>query len=811
MPDGAGAPEEAGDGAFHPLLVRQLTRHGLHPDAIPDKGAWIHLLERVSTAYRDADESRYLLERAMEISSVEMANLYERLREASESRLRRERDRLRTVTDHSPVAILELDTDGRVQYANPRADDLAGRSLLDTDRSLLFWVHRDDRRPLLKRIGQAMEHSGDFDLTIRFRAADGPLRWLRLHGRALAGSGDQPDNLFIAATDVTTEVEAWEVSDRFNALLETTSDVVAVFQPDGALFHLNPVAAEFLGVPAEGDPSGHRIEEFLDERSRALLRDQAMVGARRDGTWRGEATFVDTHGRRHAMSLVVVAHVGREPGGDHYSAIARDITELKAAEQALVEQATHDGLTGLPNRVLLLDRLRHALEGARRRDSGLAVLYIDLDRFKVVNDSQGHVAGDRLLVKAAQRLRETVRAGDTVARIGGDEFVVLCEDIGDPSQVPATARRIVEAFLRPFEVSGEDAFVTASVGVATNLSAHDTAESLLRDADVAMYRAKDAGRSRLEVFDEDMRSWITERYDMEAALRQAVDNEELWVAYQPSLDLVTGEWSIVEALARWDRAEHGAVPPGRFIPLAEETGLIGALGELIMRKACTQLAHWNWARRGREPVSVAVNVSGRQLTQPGLVEMITDVLEETNAQASWLVLEVTESALVEDPAPVREHLRELSALGIRIAIDDFGTGYSGLSYLQQFPFDLVKVDRRFVDGLGPGPDSDPTDHAIVESVISLAHQLGYDVVAEGVENAAQLAALTELGCDLAQGFHLAHPVPADELERTLSGEADPRPGIPGSPRGLDGLAPGDGGVPPGDSDAPGHDGEAAGS
>ncbi|MCZ7530507.1 MAG: EAL domain-containing protein [Acidimicrobiia bacterium] len=779
--------------AFHELLARQLKRLDLRSNSVPPPDRWARFLQRVNAAYNDADEGRYLVERAMEISGDEMAELYERLRRTSESQLKAERDRLQTVTSHSPVGILELDDRGGVIYANPRAVEIAQRPLLESGRSLLSWVYKPDRRLLFRAVRDAHARGGDFDLTIRFHGGGGEIRWLRVHGRPLAvdgetatggresGTGESSNRLFISATDVTREVDAWAVGERFNALFEATTDVVAMFQPDQSLFHLNQVGAELLGIPHGSDPSDHRFADFLDDRSREVLSDRAMPAVRHGGTWTGEITIVDPSGGRHVMSLVIVGHEGPEGSVDHYSAIARDITEIKVAERALVEQATHDALTGLPNRVLLLDRLRQALVGARRRAMRLAVLYVDLDRFKVVNDSQGHVAGDKLLVQAARRLRATVRSGDTVARIGGDEFVVLCEDIDDEHHVPATARRIIEEFRRPFEVADEHAFVTVSVGVAMSHSEVETAESLLRDADVAMYRAKDAGRSRFEVFDEDMRAWVTERYSMEAALRQAIENDELMVAYQPAQDLVTGSWTLVEALARWDRPGVGPVSPSRFIPLAEETGLIGALGESVLRKACEQVARWNWALRGSEPLSIAVNVSGRQLTQPGLFETVGEVCRSKNVDPSWLILEITESVLIEDPELARRRLQELSDMGVRIAIDDFGTGYSGLSYLQQFPFDIIKIDRRFVDGLGSGDDGDLTDRAIVESVISLAHQLGYEVVAEGIETEEQRQVLTNLGCDTAQGFHMALPAPASEVEELLLADAPVRPGTLGFP------------------------------
>jgi diguanylate cyclase (GGDEF)-like protein len=487
--------------------------------------------------------------------------------------------------------------------------------------------------------------------------------------------------------------------------------------------------------------------------SRRRIHDEALSSLRHDRIWRSEVTLEPSDGPPVPMSLVLVAHSHGGGGSvDYVSAIARDISELKEAESALAEQATRDTLTGLPNRALLADRLRQVVSRSNRLHSPLALLYLDLDRFKVVNDSLGHDAGDRLLVQAASRLQSCVRGPDTVGRFGGDEFVVITEDLDGPRAAVRIAMRVVQAFTRPFDLDGNEAYVTASVGIAFHTGQGDTADSLLRDADAAMYRAKDAGGGRYEIFDSDMRACATERFQTEAALRHAIERDELRVHYQPQVGVKTGELLGFEALVRWDRPGDGLVRPGMFIPVAEETGLVVPIGAWVLGQACRQVAEWN--RRRTTPARIAVNVSGRQLTQPGLPEVVDRVVHDTGIRPEWLTLEITESVLVRDPQVALLRLAQLKELGVRVAIDDFGAGYSSLTYLERFPLDIVKIDRVFVRDLV----KDERNVLIVRSVIDLAHALGYEIVADGVETAEHLALLGELGCDVVQGYRVGVPM-----------------------------------------------------
>ncbi|QIN80401.1 EAL domain-containing protein [Rubrobacter marinus] len=447
----------------------------------------------------------------------------------------------------------------------------------------------------------------------------------------------------------------------------------------------------------------------------------------------------------------------------HRQGFMLDVTERKGLEEQLEHEAFHDTLTGLPNRALFMDRLAHALTGTERGGESLAVLFLDLDNFKVVNDSLGHEEGDELLVEIARRLRGSLRPGDTAARLGGDEFCVLLEDIAGEEEAVRVVGRLEEAFSAPIRMAGQEVHVSASVGIAIGSGATyrqgKDAEALLRDADLAMYEAKARGRNKHVVYDPSMNARARARLRRENDLRRAIEREELAVYYQPKVDLRTGSISGFEALVRWESPERGIVPPDEFIALAEETALIFPVGRWVLEEACRQAKEWReeYGAVG-DDLSVAVNVSARQLQQEqgGIVEEVERVLALTGLEAGCLHLEITESVLMEDVPQNISTLARLKALGVHVEIDDFGTGYSSLAYLKRFPVDGLKMDKSFVEKL----DSDEESAAIVEAMIMLARALDLEVIAEGVETPAQLARLRSLGCDVAQGYHFGRPVEA---------------------------------------------------
>jgi diguanylate cyclase (GGDEF)-like protein/PAS domain S-box-containing protein len=447
-----------------------------------------------------------------------------------------------------------------------------------------------------------------------------------------------------------------------------------------------------------------------------------------------------------------------------------DITERRDAQERLIHDALHDSLTGLPNRTLFMDRLVHALSHLERDPAyGCALLYIDVDRFKLVNDSLSHAAGDRLLVELARRVGQTLRPGDTLARLGGDEFTILLDGIAAPAQALGIADRVGEAIAEPISYGGRRLSIAASIGIAHSLDGVVEPEDLIRNADIAMYDAKARGGGRCEVFDTSMHRRIVDRVSLETQLRQAIEQRALRTFFQPIIDLRTGALHGLEALARWPAGEPG-VSPAEFIPVAEEAGLIGALGTQILNRACHTLGQWR--RRGLvdADVTVSVNVSIRQIIDGNLIDHVCAALGDADLPATNLVLEITESTLIENPRLVSAVLGELLSLGVTVQLDDFGTGYSSLTVLHDFPGDTLKIDRSFVDTMIDRPQS----RAIIRSIVGLAHNLGLSVVAEGIERPDQLRELTALQCEYGQGYHFARPLPPDEIEALLVDGGLPR-------------------------------------
>ena len=449
----------------------------------------------------------------------------------------------------------------------------------------------------------------------------------------------------------------------------------------------------------------------------------------------------------------------------HIEELSRHIAEQDRISQALEENkehfrhaAFHDALTGLPNRPLLLDHLRLAIERSKRQQDHLfAVLFIDIDRFKNINDSLGHNTGDQLLVALSSRLGACLRPSDTIARLGGDEFAILLDGLEDWSIATGVAERIQEELLKPFSLNGHEVYTTASIGIRLSIDGRDDAEEMLRDADTAMYRAKDTGKARHELFHSAMHTRAVALLKLENDLRRAIERQEFCVHYQPIVKLGTEMLSGFEALVRWNHPERGMVQPDEFIPLAEETGLITEIGAWVLREACTQLRTWQ-AAVGRESLTMSVNLSGKQLTQTDLIHQIQSILTETEINPNYLRLEITESAVMENAELARNTLLQLRKLGVQLSIDDFGTGYSSLSYLHRFPVNNLKIDRSFIGRMAAGDENSE----IVKTICTLASNLGMEVVAEGVETREQLDLLRSLECEYGQGFYFSRPVPADD-------------------------------------------------
>ncbi len=555
---------------------------------------------------------------------------------------------------------------------------------------------------------------------------------------------------------------ARQANERFRSAFENAPAGLAVIDLEGVLVHVNEALCLLLGRP-ERDVLGTTLEQLTHPEDRATVRaifERATASQMRSKPF--ELRVVRNDGRTVWVLLGISVLSDADGRALHTIAQFVDVSAAKEAEEKLVHQALYDQLTGLPNRMLIQDRLTHALEQCGRRSKGVTLLFIDLDHFKVVNDSLGHGAGDVLLVTVAERLQSVIRDGDTAGRFGGDEFVVVCEDQVEQERALMLADRLATSLAVPFWVAGREMTISASIGIAFATGPHLAAQDLLRNADAAMYRAKELGRGRPVIFDEAMRVRAISRLTIETELRRGLERDEVVVRYQPQVELESGRLVGFEALARWQHPERGLLGPDEFIGVAEDTGLVVPLGRHVLEAACHEGARWVATH---PHLVVSVNVSARQLAHGGFLEMVHEVLDRTGMPPQNLCIEVTESVLVVASAATAVALATLRRLGVQMSIDDFGTGYASLSYLAQFRPDVLKIDKVFVQDL-----EDPMNVAIVGAVVDLAHRLGLAVVAEGVEAVAQRELLRELGCDQAQGYLFARALTVEEAEGLLAQE-----------------------------------------
>jgi diguanylate cyclase (GGDEF)-like protein/PAS domain S-box-containing protein len=730
----------------------------------------------------------------------------------AEAELRASEERYRSLVELSPDAIV-VAGGGRLLYANAVAcrllladgpEQIVGRDIRD-------FIHPDSLAKSRERTA-VIEAGGRADLTeqtilrvdgtpLVVEAASCPISW---HGEGAVQT---------VVRDVSSRKEAEIFVDGYTRSLElisqgaplgetlgTVTDLVERLTPgvhctvmvvrDGVLrVEAAPTLPVEVAEAADGFPiaegaaccgtAAFRVEAVVaeDVATDPLMVDVRDVLARAGIRACWSLPVTDSATGEVLATFAVYATEARRPSDGEIRLLER-VTHLaeiaiarKQSEEELAHQALHDGLTGLPNRALLLDRLEQAMARARRQEALVAVLFLDLDLFKVLNDSRGHAAGDELLQAVAGRLRDVIRPADTVARFGGDEFVVVCEGLANEVEARLMGERITKAIETPFLLAAGEVFIGVSVGISL-ATGTDDADTALRNADAAMYRAKERGRGRVEVFDEKLRVRSRVRYETETALRRALDRGELVLAYQPVVAVADGRMAGAEALVRWHHPTQGEIPPDEFIPLAEEAGLIMPIGAWVLEEACAQTRRWIDARPDVS-FAISVNLSARQLLQPNLVDRVVDVLTRTRLDASNLTLEITESVLMEDVDFSIERLLGLKELGVRLAVDDFGTGYSSLSYLKQLPVDTLKVDRSFVDGLG----TDPHDSSIVAAVVALAEALGLVALAEGVETRLHVAELRSLGCQFAQGFHYARPLPPAEMEKLFGHTLPVRPPV----------------------------------
>ena len=675
--------------------------------------------------------------------------------------LREEGRRLRTLLDAMPEVVCFKDGEGRLLEANQFGLRLFGLegAAYQGKNPLELAAYNSFRREAYLACAASDEQVWREAKPVREEAA------IRIPGGTavydmvkvpLFHPDGRRNGLVIAGRDITREKTLERERQQLISILEASPDLVRVSRLDGGTVYVNTAWRDRFG-----DGPDRCSPENIHPAWAVQMVEEGVAMAARDGVWRGETAIVERDGREIPVSHVVVAHDNPDGSVAFLSTILRDVSELRESESRLHHLAHHDPVTGLPNRFLIRDRLGQALVQARRRSLTVAVLFLDLDRFKTINDTLGHDFGDLLLKDVAQRIGGCIRESDSVGRLGGDEFMIVLPDLAKGQDSIHVCQTMVGAFSRPFAVDGRELFVTCSIGVSLFPNDGGDRQTLIRNADTALYRAKELGRNNYQFYTADMNARAFERLALENDLRKALEREELRVYYQPKVSLESGEITGAEALVRWLHPDLGLIAPNQFIPLAEESGLIVPIGEYVLRSACAQ--NQSWREAGLAPINVAVNLSARQLREAGFISTVSGVLEETGLAPGCLELELTESMLmqsVEGPAAVLGRLKEL---GILLAMDDFGTGFSSLSYLKRFPIDQLKIDRSFIKDVV----TDTNDGEIVRAIIAMGRSLKLKLVAEGVEEREQMEFLRAHGCDEMQGYYFSAPLPAADFTDLL--------------------------------------------
>jgi diguanylate cyclase (GGDEF)-like protein/PAS domain S-box-containing protein len=751
-------------------VIKQISHVAPYPGSVircefrlrHGQGAWLNV-EAVFTSLGEADLKGILLQ-AQDVTRFKIA----------EEALRFAEEKYRGIFENAVEGIYQSGTDGRFLSANPALARILGyenpMQLIHSVKDLSKDVYADpdscrEFRELMEREGSVKDHES------RVKRRDGTEIWVSENAHAVRSA--QGKTLFYEGTveDVTkrrrTQDALQRSEERYALAASGSNGGLWEWDLQKQRMYYSPRWAQIMGM-SEADLEG-KPEEWFDRvhpRDSDLLRQE--IASHLSGQvphFECEFRILHSDGAYRWVLSRAMMRKGADGKPDRMAGSLEDITSRKRAEEQLMQGALYDSLTGFPNRALFLDRLRRAIQRSQKSANGqyVGVLHLDIDRFKLINDSLGHEAGDELILAVGRALEDSLHARDTLARLGGDEFAILMEGYQDLNVFPRMAERIVQRLSQPIRIRSQEVFVSLSIGIAVSERMQDHPDDLLRDAETAMYRAKSQGKGRHVVFNQGMHEFAAAHLQLETSLRRAVEREEFRVYYQPILDISTGTVAGFEALVRWQNPEKGIVNPAVFIPLAEETGLIVEIGRFVLREACRQFVEWRQRSPKLENLFVSVNLSVRQFSLPDIVDQVRTILFDTGLPGEALKLEITESVILESTNLATDKLHLLHDLGAQLSIDDFGTGYSSLSYLHQFPFDNLKIDRSFVSRMADAPER----IAIVKTIVQLAKSLGMDAVAEGIETPAQLLGLRSMGCKYGQGFLFSKPVPAAEAELLL--------------------------------------------
>ena len=675
--------------------------------------------------------------------------------------LRDKLDRVRTeqslILDNTNMG-LALIKDKKIVRANNAMGDLLGRytaSMLNQPWYQIFHLNSDHE--LLDDIIHVLSSQSSYDTEIKLKRDDDSSFWCRLNARPASRDGVS-SGIIVSLKDASRQRDRDDELRKAAVVFEASSDSIMVLDADGLIRMVNSAFTKMTGFTEE-DIVGKSPRLLRANREEEKRYDAMWQTVLRKGHWRGELWRRKKSGEKYPEWASITAVRDSNEQVLEYVIIGSDMSERKYAEDRILYQANYDQLTNLPNRNLFMDRLHQSLQRVHREETLLALLFIDLDRFKNINDSLGHSAGDKLLKKISLVMRRSLRESDTIARFGGDEFAVILSPVYGPKNASRVAQTLLETLSQPIDLDGYKAIIGASIGISMYPADGNTEEELVKHADTAMYRAKESGRNNYQFFTEEMQEAAKKRLLMENDLRDAIERQELYLVYQPQIDSKSGALAGAEVLVRWKNQDRGMVSPSEFIYLAEDTGLIVPIGEWVLRPACLQYRRWQKA--GVAPPYLAINVSGRQFKMDGFSQSVFQVLEETGLESKYVELELTESFLMDDQEFAINTLQELKDMGFQLSIDDFGTGYSSLSYLKKFPIDRLKIDRSFVVEI----ETNEEDRAIIRAIIDLAHTLNIHVIAEGVEEEYQAEMLKRMGCDIIQGFYYSQPI--DGVEFTL--------------------------------------------